>query len=214
MMVCLFSLPVLAQNSMTILFGSRYICFGLDFIPQNHPLYTASFEIPAGNFSFGPYFVPGHGYGEMGCYIGYNIPISKVANVTLAAVPVVWQYEGDGFKMAIIGSGKINFNFPLNPSFVIHYAHVPDNPVSNGFCFTVGIRVSPFKIFDLSGSIAYNTGMFIPDGVRGFNGLLEASKTLKISEKVSVRGFFQYWINESQLNENEPVFGISLTNIF
>ncbi len=215
LIVCMISLPVLAAKkpNMRITVGDRYVCYGLDFLQPNKALYMLSFEIPFGNLTFGPYTIPGSGYGELGCFLGYNFKITKAVDITIATVPIIFQYEGDGLKMAFVNKGTINFNVPLNPAISIYYAHLPFNTEMNGFCFDLGFSKNIIG-FDLTASVNYNKGMFLESGIKGLGKMIEISKTVKLSKKLSLTGTFQRWLNNPNINENETVFLISLLHEF
>jgi len=79
LMICVMGSLALG-NSFSLKAATAYWAYGLDFLPPGYNLYELSFSFQVGKFSFGPYLIPGKGYGEMGCYIGYPVQASEKIN--------------------------------------------------------------------------------------------------------------------------------------
>ncbi len=215
-MVYLIGLPIFADDkdsaTVSLTGGSRYISFAMDFLPQNKDFLKIGFDIPVGTLSLGPSIVSGDGYGELGCFIGKTIEIAKKIDLTLAAIPIAWQYEGKNLSMAIIGNGSIALDIPLHPNFLCCYAHVPGDLRKNGWYFSVGVSENLFG-FDLAANVAYNKEFFL-DGLEGFNKMLEVSKSVDLFEKLVLKGSLIYWTNDPKINESETVWLLSLIHEF
>jgi len=215
-LMVLMALPVFADENkpatVSLTGGSRYVSFAMDFLPENKNFLKIDFDIPVKSFSFGPSLVSGDGYGELGCFIGKTIEIAEKIDLTLAAIPIVWQYEGKNLSIAIIGNGSIALDIPLHPNFLCCYAHVPGDLRKNGWYFSAGVSENLFG-FDLVASIAYNKEFFL-DGLEGFNKMLEISKRVDLFEKLVLKGSLRHWTNNPKINESETVWLLSLIHEF
>jgi len=187
-------------------FASRYIFYGVDFLPDNHSLNIFGLGIAKEKLFAFPYMAVGKDYLEWGCALDYYLT-AKNLNFKTILFPLVWKYIGEeGADWGVLVGEEMSIQTQLNPRIGYLYIWFPDFPEWTGHYFFLGFSKNVLSI-TVKAEFAYNSG-FITDA-EGFCGLIEVSRVLALTDRLSITPFFRYFWNDSDVNENEPVFGIS-----
>ena len=187
-------------------FSSRYILYGADFLPDNHSINIFGFGIAKEKLFVFPYMAVGKDYLEWGCAVDYSLSVKSVNFKTILS-PFVWKYTGEeGTDWGVLVGEEIAIQALLNPRIGYIYAWFPDFPEWTGHYFFLGFGKNVLGM-DFKADFAYNNE-FITEA-EGFCGLIEVSRVIALTDRLSITPFFRYFWNDPDINENEPVFGIS-----
>ena len=187
-------------------FASRYILYGVDFLPDNHSINIFGLGIAKEKFFAFPYMAVGKDYLEWGCSIDYTLTIENL-NFKTILFPLVWKFTGEeGTDWGVLVGEEMSIQTLLNPRIGYLYVWFPDFPEWTGHYFFLGFSKNVFSV-DFKADFAYNNG-FITEA-EGFCGLIEVSRVIALTDWLFVTPFFRYYWNDPDINENEKVFGIS-----
>ncbi len=187
-------------------FASRYIIYGVDFLPDNHLINIFGLGIAKEKLFAFPYMAVGKDYLEWGCSIDYTLTIEKL-NFKTILFPLVWKFTGEeGADWGVLVGEEMSIQTLLNPRIGYLYVWFPDFPEWTGHYFFLGFSKNVLSV-DFKADFAYNNG-FITEA-EGFCGLIEVSRVIALTDRLFVTPFFRYYWNDPDINENEEVFGIS-----
>jgi len=189
-------------------FASRYIFYGVDFLPNNHSINSFGFGVAKGKVFTFSYVAVDKDYFEWGCLLEHTFTIENLDFKTVL-FPIVWEFKGKGADGGLVVGEEIAIRTFLNPTIGYFYGYVLDIPELNGHYFLLGFSKDVLGT-DWEIKLGYNKGFFV-EGAEGFGGMLGISKTIELGKRSSANLFFRYFWNDSNINENETVFGISTT---
>jgi len=189
-------------------FASRHIFYGVDFLPNNHSINSFGFGVAKGEFFTFSYVAVDKDYSEWGCLLEYTFAVENLDFKTIL-FPFVWKFKGIGTDGGLVVGEEITIRTFLNPTVGYYYGYVVDTPELNGHYFLLDFSKDVLGI-DWEIRLGYNKGFFIEDA-EGFSSMLGISKTIELGKRSSVNLFCRYFWNDSDINENEIVFGISTT---
>jgi hypothetical protein len=187
-------------------FASRYILYGVDFLPDNHSINIFGLGIAKEKLFAFPYMAVGKDYWEWGCSLDYTLSAKNLSFKTILS-PLVWKYTGEeGMDWGVLVGEEVAIQTLLNPRIGYLYAWFPDFPEWTGHYFFLGFSRNLFSV-DFKADFAYNSG-FITEA-EGFCGLIEVSRVIALTDRLFITPFFRYFWNDADINENEPVLGVS-----
>jgi hypothetical protein len=187
---------------------SRYVFYGIDFSAVNDTS-AATFGITAstGKFNAFGYVASSKQYFEWGALLDYTFNIGPVA-LKSVAYPFAWTTHKTYWGVVFIEEATIN-NKVAPITAIYSFTYLPDEDFKdlNGNYTYIGVTKELFGLKIQAGA-NYNAH-YMALG-KGLGGIISITKSVELSEKVTLDLYARYYINKSTINTDEQVVGGTL----